>query len=308
MDLKMVEKKQHIDVCIASYKRPQLLAKLLASIAVQKLPEGISLAVIVVDNDPAGTARDAAENAMNSGLPLRYFMQPQKNISLTRNMGVANSSGDYIAFIDDDEHAESSWLNNLYETLHQYQADVVFGPVIGEFPPHAPSWLAKGRFFDRERYQTGTSVGIRGTGNVLLRFEAIQNKQTPFDPKYGLTGGEDADFFRQMLEKGCKFVWCDEALVWEVIAPERMTASWLIRRAFWGGQVFAEIYVKPRPAMKKIPWFIYRSILAMLALVGGLMFWPIQKAWGVRCFQKVASNIGQLTSLSRYRFKEYAGE
>lgn len=294
----MSEETAHIDICIASYKRPQLLAKLLASLAVQNLPTGVTLGVIVVDNDPAGTARHVVEGAIATGLPGRYFIQPEKNIALTRNMGMAKASGEYIAFIDDDEYAEPDWLEQLYQTLHQYQADVVFGPVIGEVPPNAPAWLTEGRFFERKRYRTGTVAPVRGTGNVLLRASLITDQNIHFDPKYG-SGGEDTDFFRRLQVSGRKFMWCDEAVVRETVLPDRLTAAWLIRRAFREGQAFAAIYVTPIGTMKRIPWFIYRALLATTALVGGLITWPLRKAWGVMCFQKVASNIGQLSSLFR---------
>jgi succinoglycan biosynthesis protein ExoM len=301
----MSENKQHIDICIASYKRPQLLAKLLAGLAEQKLPEGVGFAVIVVDNDVAGSAREVVENAFLTGLQVRYFMQPEKNIALTRNLGVANSTGEYIAFIDDDEFPIADWLRRLYETLHTYKADVVFGPVIGEIPPGAPAWIAQGHFFERERYKTGTVSPIRGTGNVLLRAELILDRHTPFNPKYGLSGGEDTDFFRRLQDRGCKFIWCDEAVVVEPVVADRLSVDWLMRRAFRGGRIFAEIYVKPKGVMKKIPWFIYRATLAMIALMGGLLTLPLRKAWGVKCFQKLASNIGQLSSLFHYRYDKY---
>ena len=302
----MVEKTAHIDVCIASYKRPQLLAKLLSCLAGQNLPDGVTMAAIVVDNDPAGSARSAVEAAMAAGLPAKYFVQPEKNISLTRNMGVANATGEYIAFIDDDEHTDSGWLNKLYQTLHQYQADVVFGPVNGDLPSNAPAWLVEGHFFEQEHLKTGSVSPVRGTGNVLLRVNVIPDRLAPFNPIYGLTGGSDTDFFHRLQLAGRRFIWCEEALVKEAIPPERLTAEWWIRRAFRGGQIFAEIYVVPTSVMKKIPWFIKRIAFVFVALVGGLISWPFHKVWGVKCFQKVASNVGQLSSLFRYRYKEYA--
>ncbi|MGB8337964.1 MAG: glycosyltransferase [Burkholderiales bacterium] len=301
----MSEKIPHIDICIASYKRPQLLAKLLESLAAQKLPMGVTIGVIVVDNDLAGTARDTVENAMVTGLPVRYFQQPKKNISLTRNMGVANSTGEYIAFIDDDEYAESEWLKNLYETLQTFQADVVFGPVICEVPPDAPDWLLTGHFFEWPRYKTGAVISGRGTGNVLIRAHALPDRGAPFNPKFGLTGSEDADLFRRMQLSGAKLVWCDEAVARETLVPERFGAEFLIRRAFRDGQMFAEIFVKPQGIFRKILWFIYRAALVLIALVGALFAWPARKSWGVKCFMKVASNVGQLSSLFPYRFELY---
>jgi succinoglycan biosynthesis protein ExoM len=305
MDLEMSEKAPHIDVCIASYKRPQLLARLLASIAQQRLPDGVTLGVIVVDNDPAGTAREAVNNAATAGLSVRYFLQPKKNIALTRNMGVTNTVGEYIVFVDDDEYAEQDWLKNLYETLHKYQADVVFGPVICHVPAGAPEWLRTGHFFDWPRYKTGTVIRGRGTGNVLLRTASLPDKLAPFNPKFGLSGGEDTDFFQRMNARGAKLIWCDEAIITETLVPERFSAAFLVRRAFRHGQIFAEIYVHPSGWTKKVPWFFYRIALSLIAFIGALVAWPLRKSWGVKCFQKVASNVGQLSTLFHYRYEEY---
>jgi succinoglycan biosynthesis protein ExoM len=242
---------------------------------------------------------------MAQGMQIKYFMQPEKNIALTRNLGVANATGDYIAFIDDDEHAVPDWLKNLYETLITYKADVVFGPVVGELPPDAPAWLKEGRFFEQEHFDTGSVSAVRGTGNVLLSRKIITSGVALFDPKFGLSGGSDTEFFRRLQKAGYRFIWCEEAMVSEVVPAERLTAEWLIRRAFRGGQVFADIYVSPGTWRKKTPWFFYRALLVLIALAAGLFAWPIKKAWGVMCFQKVASNIGQLSSLLRYRYQEY---
>jgi succinoglycan biosynthesis protein ExoM len=306
MDLEMSEKAPHIDVCIASYKRPQLLARLLASIAQQRLPDGVTLGVIVVDNDPAGTAREAVNNAATAGLSVRYFLQPKKNIALTRNMGVANTTGEYIAFIDDDEYAEQDWLKNLYETLHKYQAEVVFGPVIGMLPDDAPMWVREGEFFKRASLPTGATEKIEGaTNNAFLRAARVREDNILFNPKYGLTGGEDTDFFLRLRAAGAKLVWCNEAVVREIVPPDRMTVGWLVRRAFRGGQMFAEICVKHPGWLSRIRWVVYRIVLVAIALLGAILGWPIKRAWGVKCFQKVASNVGQLSSVLPYRYDEY---
>jgi glycosyltransferase involved in cell wall biosynthesis len=40
-----------LSVCIATYRRPELLARLLTSLAQQKLVNGIELEIVIVDND-----------------------------------------------------------------------------------------------------------------------------------------------------------------------------------------------------------------------------------------------------------------
>src|SRR4051794_33953703 len=93
-------------VCIATYKRPQLLDQLLTSLEQQIIHDNLMLQVIVVDNDCTRSAAPVvAQHNDQKHITFRYLVQPVKNISLTRNLAVANSEGIYLLFIDDDEVA-----------------------------------------------------------------------------------------------------------------------------------------------------------------------------------------------------------
>jgi succinoglycan biosynthesis protein ExoM len=232
-------------------------------------------------------------------------MQPKKNIALTRNMGVANATGEYIAFIDDDEYADPDWLSTLYAALHKYEADVVFGQVIGVLPDDTPEWMRRGGFFKGYSRITGSERMHGATNNAFMRSSKIEDRNAAFDSKYGLTGGEDTDFFQRLRFAGARLVWCNEAIVREIVAPERMNVRWLIRRAYRGGQVFAEICVKHAGWLGRLRWLVYRFFLALVALLGGLLGWPIKREWGVHCFLKVASNIGQVSTMFSHRYEEY---
>ena len=69
--------------------------------------------------------------------------------------------------------------------------------------------------------------------------------------------------------------------------------------------MFAEICVKHTNWFSWVRWLVYRFCLVVLALIGGVLSWPIKRNWGVKCFQKAASNIGQVSTLFRYRYDEY---
>ncbi len=47
------------------------------------------------------------------------------------------------------------------------------------------------------------------------------------------------DFFRRAMEKGRCFVWCNEAVAYEVVPPARCTRTYLLRRALLRGSNFA---------------------------------------------------------------------
>jgi hypothetical protein len=155
---------------------------------------------------------------------------------------VRRATGNLIAFIDDDECPVPEWLRLLHRTFVSCRADGVLGPVLPDFPSEAPSWLKKGRVFDRDRHQTGTRIGASDarTGNVLLNRSLFVDGQPWFDPAFGRTGGEDSDFFARQFKQGRVFVWCDEAVAYEAVPPERWSRSFHIKRLWRSGTITGE--------------------------------------------------------------------
>ena len=70
-----------------------------------------------------------------------------KNIWKTRNLAVANSTGNHLLFIDDDEFVEENWIKNLYNTLVDFNADGVFGLILPEFEEYTPVWIRKKEYY-----------------------------------------------------------------------------------------------------------------------------------------------------------------
>src|SRR5205085_8590343 len=108
------------------------------------------------DNDVARSAEQVAANfCSSSSLAVRYCCEPEQNIALARNRGVQNADGDYIAFIDDDEFPNETWLSALLEAQQKFQVAGVLGPVKPYFERRPPDWVKQGKFFDRPTYATG---------------------------------------------------------------------------------------------------------------------------------------------------------
>src|SRR5271167_2266360 len=146
-----------ISVCIATYRRPDRLAAVLDDLSRQEL---LPTEVVVVDNDADGSAAVVLEDRRRARppFPLRYAVQPLKNIALTRNRTVEIAGGEWLAFIDDDERAPSHWLARLDAAAKDYAADGVLGPVDPVVPPEAPRWIRRGQFYDFPRMGSGMVV------------------------------------------------------------------------------------------------------------------------------------------------------
>ena len=229
---------KHISVCICTYKRPEFLRRLLAELDSQDTDGLFTYSIVVADNDvqesakPVITAFEAA-----SAIPVTYCVEPRQSIALTRNRAVENTRGDFVAFIDDDEFPIKRWLVTLFNACNQYSVDGVLGPVNRYFDETPPKWILKGKFYARATYPTGFVIDWRKgrTGNVLLKRNIFPTDELPFNPEF--RNGEDQDFFRRMIERGHKFIWCDEAVAYEVVPPIRWKRSFMLRRALLNGSM-----------------------------------------------------------------------
>lgn len=234
----VVRSVDHIAVCVCTYRRTEWLQRLLEGLGRQKTGGNFTFSITVVDNDKSASAKQTVIGfASASAVPVTYLVEPRQSICLARNLAISQSAGNFLAFIDDDEFPEADWLLGLYTSCDAYDAAGVLGPVLRHFDEPPPKWIIKGPFFQRPRHATGFAVPWQEgrTGNVLLRRCIVEDGQPPFDPRYHR--GQDVAFFRRMIQTGHVFIWCDEAIVYEVVPPLRWTRTFLLKRALLRGSI-----------------------------------------------------------------------
>jgi glycosyltransferase involved in cell wall biosynthesis len=227
---------KHVSVCICTYKRPELLKRLLDELVAQETDGDFTYSIVVVDNDQLQSAQTVVSDfAASAVVPVHYFVEPQQNIAMARNRAVENADGDFVAFIDDDEFPIRRWLHTLLMTYNEYRCDGVLGPVKRYFDQTPPNWILKGKFYERPTYPTGLAIDWRKgrTGNVLLNKELFAAECRPFNPEF--RQGEDQEFFNRMITAGHVFIWCNEAVAYEVVPPLRWKRGFMLRRALLRG-------------------------------------------------------------------------
>lgn len=293
-----------VSICIATYRRPTGLSRLLDSLERLKIPTGVQIEIIVVDNDAAGSAACIAQSRTESLGPLRYFVEPDQNIALARNRGLSEASGEWLLFIDDDEIADENWVSEYLGLVERKPCDGAFGPVLPRLEQVVTPWLDVPTFYERRRHPTGEFVDARSlrAGNALVRRKLFEGLR--FDPAFGRTGGEDSELFGRMLRSGAQFLWCDEAQVVEFIPPERHRLGWLARRAFRGGCVYTRIARSNTPADS-----FRRALRASALLCGFALFAPLAAVRGRQSLARVALRVctqaGHLWSLMGRSYREY---
>ena len=309
-----------IAVCITTYKRPEGLRRLLSGLnelSFDKCAPPL-LKVVVVDNDAAGSASAVCEDVRAwFRWPLEYHIEPQRGISQARNRAVARAAAldtDFLAFVDDDQAPEPSWLDELLFVQRSYVADVVGGPSLPYFYEPVPDWVIKGKFFEqsfeRPRYPTGHLLKLTAAGNVLIRTKVFEEMGEYFNEELGLTGGEDTLFFANVYEAGYKLVWANEAVVYEWTPASRANVRWILRRAYRLGnsRSLYETHAGAGPTVRivriaKGGGRIVQGLLLLLLSVP-LSFivgrQPIMKALVLAC-----RGAGMLAGMLRIRHEEY---
>ena len=264
-----------ISVCVCTFRRPEGLLRLLSHLRGIDVPAGCALELLVVDNDPAGSGRDAFEaGSRDWPWPARYVVEPQPGVGLARTRCIEEARGGWIAYIDDDEWPEAVWLTALWESQRASGADGVFGPVLASFEASPPDWLVQSGFYERHRSPSGSRMHWSrcASGNVLFRRQLFFDVGG-FDPVFSQSGSEDTDFFWRCLERGAHFIWCDEAIAHEGVPLKRMSWDYVSRRAYIAGQNYARLHVRRRGWSAYVHFFVRGLVIVVL-------YGPL--AWGAR--------------------------
>lgn len=301
-----------VDVCgltvaVATYRRPLLLRQCLESLGSQEGVYG-TWTVLVVDNDPEGSARRIVERfASSASMRVRYELEPRPGIAAARNAAVrCSASARMLAFIDDDEVAESRWLAELVSSMARHDADVVQGQVRSQLEPGGPMWVVEGGFFDRSAEPDGAMLTTAITGSVLVKLEALPGSE-PFDHRFGTTGGEDTMLFAELSARGRRIVSAPAARVVEHVPLERQRVGWLVRRNLRSGGVWAiverEVGLHRWRRTRRVASAGAHVVTGSFLLLSGVLSRRRSRAVTGMC--RAALGLGMFHGLAGYALEEY---
>jgi glycosyltransferase involved in cell wall biosynthesis len=226
---------------IPSFRRPHGLRNLLASLSEQKDVDHVQIEIFVADNDPEqrDASRVCAELQCGYRWPISCAIVEERGISAARNAILDHARAHHfalLAMLDDDETADAEWLTQIIGAKQRFQADVVAGPMYYAFDRHAPRGIIKCGVFITPDQAEGVVPVVHATPNVLFDCAALANNGWPkFDVRFGLTGGEDREYFLRLRELGFRFAWAPSAKTFERVEASRMHAAFVVRRSFSNG-------------------------------------------------------------------------
>lgn len=213
-------------IAICTYNRIHTLPRTLASL--EQLRGDIPFEVIVV-NGPSTDGTNAFLAAQDG---IRVFRNPETNLSVSRNIAIANAVGDYICFIDDDAIPEPDWLELVVAALDSDPGLSAVGGFIRDadgikFQARYVQCdaLGRGYYGDSPEYvalltkDVKTFPSLTGT-NVTFRMSDLR-KVGGFDETYAYFYDE-TDVNKRMDDAGMRALVLPEAEIHHKYAPSHL--------------------------------------------------------------------------------------
>jgi succinoglycan biosynthesis protein ExoM len=259
-------------IVICTLRRTRLLRRALASVLTLRRPDGFRLEVVVVDNSDAGAAADVISQMRAQALALaepfeiRGVAAHPANISIARNAGVAATATPWVAFVDDDQTLDADWLIHVSEAIAGLPHDALFGAIEPEFEAPERATAAVRQLYSRRlqapsgrdlvAFGPGKTAGfaLSTANSIFRRATTLQGAAAPFDAGYGAGGGEDYDLIFRLGQAGRRFGWLPGARAREFVPASRCDGSYLRRRFYAGGQIFAAVVVAASARPRAAKW------------------------------------------------------
>lgn len=295
-----------VAICVATFKRPQLLHNCLVSIGQLSIPENYTPIIIVVDNDSNKSGKCSFDQAIQSiKMNSYYYVEPDRGICSARNLLLEKAlqhKANFIAFVDDDELTHKQWLINIVAGLNKYNCEIIAAPVLPISGTSAPD-----DFVTDPKRPSGSKPRNIPAGNVLFSEKLIKEHALRFDRYFDFIGCEDFDFFDRAIKKGMSSVWIDDAIIFETIVPERTTKKYILYRHFTGGINVVMRYRRHHSLLyawgRYLPKAFGKVISALFYLIVSIFI--DHKTNFNKFIIKIANGIGYLCGLTNIIIERY---
>lgn len=258
------EKKPRFTVLLCTYNRHDLLKLALESIirgTVEKPDE------VVVVNGGDERADEAVRAFIGCrDIEVKLVKTVNKNLAVSRNIGLANCTGDIVAMTDDDAKVFSDWVTQMKRVhFERPEAGAVGGLVIGT---NIESLVGKAAdLITFPIWETPRAVRTLAGVNISYKKEALD--KIGFQDE-DLFRGEDVDFNWRLIQAGYS-IYFDPAI--KVYHHHRPTLKGFLNQHYMYGRAYYLVR-KKWPAMYCVyphgitkPWDVVKSINFFVSLI-----------------------------------------
>lgn len=286
----------HVTVVLCTYNRCDSLARALESVARSIVPSSVNWEVLVVDNNSRDETRAVVERfCLEFPGRFRYIFEPQQGKSYALNRGISQSSGDVLAFMDDDVEVDAQWLDRLTSPLNDQRWSGSGGRILPETGFVPPPWLetearyalAPFAIFDLGKTAGELKESPFGTNMAFRKvmFSKYGGFRTDLGPQPGSEiRSEDTEFGARLLAGGERFWYEASAVVHHPVQAERVQKPYLLK--WWFDKGRADIRERGCSGEGR-----YRILGVPMVLYRRLCVWAIRWLCGVAPKQRFSSRL-----------------
>lgn len=273
---------EKFSVLICTYNRHELLKEALESL-IEDTTEKPHEVIIVNGGD------EKADQVINAfigrhGIDLKLIKTINKNLAVSRNIGLSHCTGDFVAMTDDDAKVFSDWVTEMKRVHREHpEAGAVGGLVLGVNTESLVGKVADAITFPswKEPRHVRTLPGV----NISYKKETL--KKIGFQDE-SLFRGEDVDFNWRVLQTGQK-IYYDPVI--KVYHFHRPTLKGFLNQHYMYGRAYYLVR-KKWPQMYSIyPHGLDspKKILKAVNFFAGIFYEPFLNAAKISGFKRIVA-------------------
>jgi len=261
-------------VVIITYRRPDFVTRCLEHLLAQT---SAPLEILVVDS----SSDDVTERLVRERFPTVAYTVCTSGMgamATARNLGYRMTTGDVLAFIDDDAFAEPEWL----ERLLPFYADPTVGAVGGRQIRRVPGELEEGVDAIGQLQPDGTITGNFAAdpggpvpvdhllgANMSFRRSVLDRIGGIHEGYGGTCVREETDLCLRVAHAGFKLVFTPDAVVEHLAAPYAKGRRFDLRYVYWAQKNHLIVLIRnfglAAPIVRR---YLSTSVAASFAAIG----------------------------------------
>jgi len=246
-----------LSVIICTYNRADSIKEILDCLSFQEFIENFE--IIVVDNNSQDNTKSLVGSfELKFNGKLRYYFEPKQGKTYALNLGIKESRGEIIVFIDDDCLVDKDHLFKIDQAFQEYGAEI--GIVGGKILPlwgkvTKPEWIIdlksgwwSNSFFNGPMgiFDYGDKPFIidhgRGIHSNVTFFGANTAIRKKLLDQYGYFNnekrvGEDTEMCLRLFEAGIKGLYAPQVIVRHKIETEKITPEYFYHWYYLRGKL-----------------------------------------------------------------------
>ncbi len=111
-----------ISVIVPIYNSEKYLNRCVTSILNQTYE---NLEILLINDGSKDSSLDICYSFKNKDKRIKVINKENEGVSLTRNVGIKNSTGKYLMFVDSDDYLHNAYIEEMYTYLRENKLDMV---------------------------------------------------------------------------------------------------------------------------------------------------------------------------------------